>query len=95
MSRPESVSSSTASGLLERHLEDLHALLLAAREALVEVAARELLRDAVSSIAASTVWRNSFSVIGSSPRASRCAFMTVRRYFATVTPGIETGTGMP
>ena len=32
-------------GLLERHLEDLHALLLAAGEAVVDVAARELLRD--------------------------------------------------
>ena len=31
-------------GLLERELEDLHALLLAAGEALVEVAAGELLR---------------------------------------------------
>ena len=31
-------------GLLERHLEDLHALLLAAGEAVVDVAARELLR---------------------------------------------------
>ena len=32
-------------GLGERELEDLHALLLAAGEAVVEVAARELLRD--------------------------------------------------
>ncbi len=45
----------------------------------------------VSSIAASTVWRNSFSEIGSSPRDSRCALMTVRRYFVTVTPGTATG----
>src|SRR3954468_4549955 len=45
----------------------------------------------MSSIAASTRWRNSFSGIGCSPRASRCAFMTMRRYFVTVTPGIATG----
>ena len=46
MSRPESVSSRTAiSRLQHRQLEDLHALLLAAREAVVEVAAGEVLRD--------------------------------------------------
>src|SRR3954453_20677056 len=45
----------------------------------------------MSSIAASTRWRNSFSGIGCSPRASRWAFMTMRRYFVTVTPGIATG----
>ena len=45
----------------------------------------------MSSIAASTVLRKSLSEIGSSPRASRCAFMTMRRYLATVTPGIATG----
>ena len=92
MSRPESVSSSTASlRLLERELEDLHALLLAAGEAVVEVAARELRGTFVSSIAASTVLRNSLSGIGCSPRASRWAFMTMRRYLVTVTPGIATG----
>ena len=53
-------------GLLERELEDLHALLLAAGEALVEVArARTPSGPSVSSIAASTVLRNSFSEIGS------------------------------
>ena len=31
------------------------------------------------------------SEIASSPRASRCAFMTMRRYLVTVTPGIATG----
>ena len=41
----------------------------------------------VSFIAASTVSRNSRSGIGSSPCASRWAFMTVRRYLVTVTPG--------
>ena len=45
----------------------------------------------VSSIAASTVLRKSLSEIACSPRPSRCALMTMRRYFATVTPGIATG----
>ena len=45
----------------------------------------------VSAIAASTVLRKSLSEMGSSPRASRCAFMTMRRYFVTVTPGMATG----
>ena len=45
----------------------------------------------VSSIAASTLWRNSLSGIGSSPCASRWAFSTVRRYLVTVTPGTDTG----
>ena len=45
----------------------------------------------MSFIAASTVWRNSLSGIGSSPLASRWAFITVRRYFVTVTPGTATG----
>src|SRR4051794_18113408 len=41
----------------------------------------------VSSIAASTVLRKSFSEMGSSRRA----FMIIRRYFVTVTPGMATG----
>ena len=45
----------------------------------------------MSAIAASTVLRKSFRLTGSSPFASRCAFMTVRRYFVTVTPGTATG----
>src|SRR3954465_10544833 len=45
----------------------------------------------VSSIAASTVLRKSLSEISFSPCASRWAFMTIRRYFVTVTPGIATG----
>src|SRR5215217_5275419 len=44
-----------------------------------------------SSIAASVSLRKSFSLIGSSPRASRCAFNAMRRYLVTVTPGIATG----
>ena len=35
--------------------------------------------------------RNSFSFISGSPRASRWAFIAIRRYLATVTPGIATG----
>src|SRR5688572_9253830 len=42
-------------------------------------------------MAASTCWRKSLSEIASSPRASRWAFMTIRRYLALVTPGIATG----
>src|SRR4051794_8466347 len=42
-------------------------------------------------MAASTVLRNSLSETSGSPRASRWAFMTMRRYFVTVTPGIATG----
>ena len=78
--------------LLERELEDLQALLLAAGEALVEVARGELARD-VGELhrrldrLAEVLERD----LGSSPRASRCAFMTMRRYFVTVTPGIATG----
>ncbi len=45
----------------------------------------------VSSIAASTVLRKSLSEMACSPRPSRCAFMTMRRYLATVTPGMATG----
>src|SRR4029079_18326172 len=45
----------------------------------------------VSSIAASTVLRNSLRETSGSPRASRWAFMTMRRYFVTVTPGMATG----
>ena len=45
----------------------------------------------MSFIAASTVWRKSFSGIGSSPWASRWALSTVRRYLVTVTPGTATG----
>src|SRR4051795_12927304 len=44
-----------------------------------------------SSIAASTVLRNSRREISASPRWARWAFMTMRRYFVTVTPGTETG----
>src|SRR5919206_2190544 len=45
----------------------------------------------VRSIASCTVVRKSLSEMACSPRASRCAFMTMRRYLATVTPGIATG----
>ncbi len=45
----------------------------------------------VSAMASSTVRRKSLSEISSSPRASRWAFMTIRRYFVIVTPGMATG----
>ena len=45
----------------------------------------------VSAIASSVCLRKSFSFTGSSPRASRWALTAIRRYLATVTPGIATG----
>src|SRR3954463_10151046 len=42
-------------------------------------------------MAASTVLRKSLRLISGSPRASRWAFITMRRYLVTVTPGIATG----
>src|SRR6266516_1755948 len=44
-----------------------------------------------SSIACSVSWRNSRSFTSGSPRASRWALSAMRRYLATVTPGIATG----
>ena len=56
----------------------------------VEVAAwRTRLGMFVSSIAASIVLAEVLQLdLGSSPRASRWALTTIRRYLATVTPGI-------
>ena len=45
----------------------------------------------VSAIASSVSLRKSFSFTCSSPAASRCALTIIRRYLATVTPGIATG----
>ena len=45
----------------------------------------------VSSIASSVITRKSLSLTGSSPRSSRCALIAIRRYSATVTPGMATG----
>src|SRR5262245_38221451 len=45
----------------------------------------------ISSIAASVSLRKSLSLISLSPRASRWALTAIRRYLATVTPGIATG----
>src|SRR3954470_12409834 len=45
----------------------------------------------ISSMAASVCLRKSFSLISLSPRASRWALIAIRRYLATVTPGIATG----
>ena len=44
-----------------------------------------------SSIAASVSRRKSLRLIWGSPRASRWALIAIRRYLATVTPGIATG----
>ncbi len=43
------------------------------------------------SIAASVSRRKSLRLIWGSPRASRWALIAIRRYLATVTPGIATG----
>src|SRR5436190_5448832 len=45
----------------------------------------------ISSIAASVCLRKSFSLISASPPASRWELTAIRRYLATVTPGIATG----
>src|SRR6187551_634087 len=45
----------------------------------------------VSAIASSVSLRKSLSLTGSSPAASRWALTAIRRYLATVTPGMATG----
>ena len=45
----------------------------------------------VSAIASSVSLRKSLSFTGSSPSASRWELTIIRRYLATVTPGIATG----
>ena len=45
----------------------------------------------VRAIASSASLRKSLSFTGSSPAASRCELTIIRRYLATVTPGIATG----
>ena len=44
-----------------------------------------------SSIASWATLAKSLILIGSSPRASRWALITIRRYLLTETPGIATG----
>ena len=78
-------------GPQQGQLEDLHPLLLAAGEAVVEVAAGEVLGMFASSIASSACLRKSLILISLSPRASRWALTIIRRYLLTVTPGIATG----
>ena len=95
MSSPESVSSSTAMPRLQhRHLEDLDALLLAAREAVVQVARRELARDLEpvhlrEQLVAELLDRD--RVVDAAARALRIALIALRRKFVTVTPGIACG----
>jgi len=64
------------------------------RRTLVQVPG-EKSRGRVSFIAASDGLGKSLSAIGSSPLASRWAFITVRKYLVTVTPGTETGYWRP
>ena len=92
MSRPESVSSSTAIvGLEHRQLEDLHPLLLASREAVVQVARGELLGDVgeghrLLGLLAEVLELDRLLAGGLAMRVD-----AMRRYLATVTPGIATG----
>src|SRR3954449_1659934 len=92
MSRPESVSSSTASDGLVSASWSISMRFFSPPE---KPSLRYRLENSrgtwVSSMAASTVLRNSLSETAASPRASRCAFITMRRYLATVTPGMATG----
>src|SRR5215210_5055486 len=92
MSRPESVSSSTASrGCWSAIWRISMRFFSPPEKPSLMYRLENSLGTFVSSIAASTVRRNSFSGIAGSPRASRWALMTMRRYFVVVTPGIATG----
>src|SRR3954451_15690932 len=92
MSRPESVSSSTASvGLSSASWRISIRFFSPPENPSFKYRLENSRGTCVSSIAASTVLRKSLSEIAASPRASRWAFITMRRYLATVTPGIATG----
>src|SRR3954471_12842998 len=92
MSRPESVSPSTASlGRWSAIWRISMRFFSPPEEPSLMERAENSFGTCVSSIAASTVWRNSLSGMGCSPRASRWALMTMRRYFVVVTPGMATG----
>jgi hypothetical protein len=92
MSRPESVSSSTASdGLVSASWRISMRFFSPPENPSFKYREENSRGTLVSSIACWTVVRKSLSEIACSPRASRCAFMTIRRYLATVTPGIATG----
>ena len=73
--------------LEHRHLQDLGALLLAAGEAVVEVARGERAVDVEQLDRVRSSSPNSLTWIGS----SRLALIAMRRKFATDTPGIATG----
>src|SRR3954453_13912344 len=92
MSRPESVSSSTAMRGSSSASWSISMRFFSPPE---KPSLRYRLENSrgtwVSSMAASTVLRNSLRETASSPRASRWAFITMRRYLATVTPGMATG----
>src|SRR3954454_22968887 len=92
MSRPESVSSSTAKrGCWSASWRISMRFFSPPEKPSLRYRELNSLGTLVSSIAASTVLRNSLRLISGSPRASRWAFITIRRYFVTVTPGIATG----
>src|SRR3954451_19775043 len=92
MSRPESVSSSTARrGCWSASWRISMRFFSPPEKPSLRYRELNSLGTFVSSIAASTVLRNSLREISSSPRASRWALRTMRRYFVMVTPGIATG----
>src|SRR5918999_2594850 len=92
MSRPESVSSSTASrGASSASWRISMRFFSPPEKPSLRYRLENSFGTLVSSIAASTVLRKSLSEMGCSPRTSRWAFMTMRRYLAVVTPGIATG----
>src|SRR5919106_2751996 len=92
MSRPESVSSSTASWGLSIASWRISIRFFSPPE---KPSFRYRLEKSfgmfVSSIASSVSARKSFSLISASPLSERWALTAIRRYLATVTPGIATG----
>src|SRR4051794_16761478 len=92
MSRPESVSSSTARrGCWSASWRISRRFFSPPENPSLRYRELNSLGTLVSAIAPSTVLRKSLRLISGSPCASRWAFMTMRRYFVMVTPGIETG----
>src|SRR3954452_11620322 len=92
MSRPESVSSSTARrGCWSASWRISMRFFSPPEKPSLRYRELNSLGTLVSSIAASTVLRKSLRLISGSSRASRWAFITMRRYLVTVTPGIATG----
>ncbi len=95
MSRPESVSSSTAILRLQhRHLQDLDALLLAAREPVVQVARRELAGDLEAVHLREeelAELRHRHRVVDAAVPGLAHGVDRLRRKFVTVTPGIACG----